>query len=106
MNMDCKGWLILKWLISVGLAFGFFFTTLFNLIDFLSEKTTMSIGEQTYPDGLELPAITICNETAYKNFEMNLDKESYLKNTLNLEDFFVNLNSEGKFIFTYTYACI
>ena len=55
----------------------------------------MSIGKQTNPDGLELPAITICNETAYKNFEMNLDKESYLKNTLNLEDFFVNLNSEG-----------
>ena len=55
----------------------------------------MSIGKQTNPDGLELPAITICNETAYKNFEMNLDKESYLKNTLNLEDFFVNLTPEG-----------
>ena len=61
----------------------------------------MSIGKKINPDGLELPAITICNETAYKNFEMNLDRESYLKNTLNLEDFFVNLTSEGKFILIY-----
>ena len=93
--MECKGWTIFKWLISLGLAFAFLCTTFFNLRDYLSDKTTMSIGVKPHPQGLQLPAITICNKTAYKNIERNLNLQSYLDNTINLDEFFVSAEASN-----------
>ena len=46
---------------------------------------------------LSLPAITICNKTAFKNLERNVDWNIYMENTINLSDFIVdtNLSSEN-----------
>jgi hypothetical protein len=41
---------------------------------------------------LPLPAITICNKTAFKNSERNVEWNSYMENTLDLSDFLVDTN--------------
>ena len=82
---------VFKILIFLGLAFGFCWTNYFNLMDFISGKETTSSTVVTVEKGLELPAITLCNKTAYKNVERNLKLKDYLRNTLDLTDFFVDI---------------
>lgn len=60
-------------------------------MDFISGKETTSSTVFTVEKGLELPAITLCNNTAYKNTERNLKLKDYLSNTLDLTDFFVDI---------------
>ena len=67
---------VFKGLIFLGLAFGFCWTNYFILMDLISEKETMSTRVVYLEKGPELPAITICNKTAYKNIERNLKKLS------------------------------
>ena len=82
---------VFKGLIFLGLAFGFCWTNYFNLMDFISEKETTSSRVVIVEKGLELPALTLCNKTAYKNVRRNLKLKDYLDNTLDLNDFFVNM---------------
>ena len=77
-----------KGLTFLGLAFAFCLNNYCNLLDFASERETRSTRLVYVEKGLELPAITICNMTAYKNIERNLKLKDYLKNTIELNDFF------------------
>ena len=82
---------VFKALIFLSLAFAFCWTSYFNLVDFVSEKETMST-RVVYPEnGLQLPVITLCNKTAYKNVKRNLKLKDYLDNTIDLNDFFVQM---------------
>ena len=53
----------------------------------------------TYVESFEklpMPAITICNKTAYKNHERNVNWNDYMENTLNLTGFLITKNFEIK----------
>ena len=80
-----------KAFIFFGLSFAFCLNNYCNLQDFSSEKETRSTRLVHVEKGLELPAITICNKTAYKNIERNLKLKDYLQNTIELNDFFVRI---------------
>ena len=41
---------------------------------------------------LTLPAITICNKTAFKNWKRNLEMNSYMENTIDLDDFLIGID--------------
>ena len=41
------------------------------------------------------PAITICNETAFKNSKSNLDIHDYLENTLDESDFLLGVTTHA-----------
>ena len=45
---------------------------------------------------LSLPAITICNKTAFKNSERNVDWNIYMENTINLSEFLVDTDLSAK----------
>ena len=80
-----------KALTFLGLAFAFCLNNYCNLLDFASERETRSTRLVYVEKGLELPVITICNKTAYKNIERNLKLKDYLQNTIELNDFFVRI---------------
>ena len=49
----------------------------------------------TYMESFEklpIPAITVCNKTAFKNHERNVNWNAYMENTLNLTDFLIIQN--------------
>ena len=85
--MECNTFLIAKILIIFALCCGFFITTFNNFKDFISNKTTMSTYVESF-EKLPMPAITVCNKTAFKNYERNVEWDDYMENTLNLTDFF------------------
>lgn len=74
-------------LLSLGL---FLFTSIQTLLDFISGKTVVISQIKKTPDGLyQLPHFMICNKTAYKSPQVNnLEMETFLQNTLDLQDFF------------------
>ena len=80
-----------KAFIFFGLSFAFCLNNYCNLLDFVSEKETRSTRLVHVEKGLELPAMTICNKTAYKNIERNLKLKDYLQNTIELNEFFVRI---------------
>ena len=45
-----------------------------------------------YNEELSLPAITICNKTAFKNWKRNLEINSYIENSIDLEDFLIDID--------------
>ena len=55
----------------------------------------MSTYVQSF-EKLPMPAITICNKTAYKNHERNVDWNDYMENTLNLTEFLITKNFKIK----------
>lgn len=87
--------LITRWIIFLSLLFGSFLTIYQNFIVWKSNKTTTSSDLQYHDSGLELPSITICNKTGYKNTDMssNIDWQTFMKNTLDLKDFLVGMQN-------------
>ena len=82
---------VFKAVVFLGLLYACCHTTYYNIMDFMSEKRSMSVGVVHQEKGLELPAITICNKTAYKNTKRNLNLEDYLANTMDKNDFYLDL---------------
>ena len=52
----------------------------------------MSIEVESHME-FPFPAITICNQTAFKNSKRNLDIHDYLENTLDLSDFLLGVTT-------------
>ena len=69
-----------------------FYTTLQTFKDFISGKTTMSIEVESHTQ-FPFPAITICNQTAFKNSQRNLDIHAYLESTLDESDFLLEVTT-------------
>ena len=90
--MDCNFPCVLNTAILIFLCCAFVISTFPPFLDYLSYKTTMSVERISSPEGLTLPAITICNKTGYKNPGRHLDMETYLENTMNLSDFLIDIN--------------
>ena len=84
--MDCSLSTCIKLAIILILCFWSFYTTLQTFKDFISGKTTMSIEVESHTQ-FPFPAITICNQTAFKNSQKNLDIHAYLESTLDESDF-------------------
>ena len=97
-----------KWLCFIVCLFVFIFSNhkLFN--KFSENNTVLSTKSIHPPDNLiELPAVLICNENAFKTPVLYTDPGSYKQNTMHLDDFlidalfveqlnFVNLNKSPK----------
>ena len=88
--MDCNLSSCIKLAIILFLCFWSFYTTLQTFKDFISGKTTMSIEVESHTE-FPFPAITICNQTAFKNSKRNLDIHDYLENTLDESDFLIEV---------------
>ena len=52
----------------------------------------MSIEVESHTQ-FPFPAITICNKTAFKNSQKNLDIHSYLESTLDVSDFLLGVTT-------------
>ena len=90
--MDCNLSSCIKLAIILILCFWSFYTTLQTFKDFVSGKTTMSIEVESHMQ-FPFPAITICNETGFKNSKSNLDIHDYLENTLDESDFLLGVTT-------------
>ena len=82
----------MKLAIILILCFWSFYTTLQTFKDFISGKTTMSIEVESHTQ-FPFPAITICNKTAFKNSQKNLDIHAYLESTLDESDFLLGVTT-------------
>ena len=82
----------MKLAIILILCFWSFYTTLQTFKDFISGKTTMSIEVESHTQ-FPFPAITICNQTAFKNSQRNLDIHAYLESTLDESDFLLGVTT-------------
>ena len=96
---------IAKWLIFTGLLAGSLATIYQNFLVWQSGKlTTSSEFIHHEEDGLEFPSITFCNETGFKNKDMisNINWETFMENTLDLNEFFVKMEDTNGQPFNYT----
>ncbi len=83
-----KSFTVIKWLACLACFVGFGKTVYEALIHATSGKTTMSFDIHEHPEGLDPPALTVCNKTGFKNIDKNLRLEDYLANTIDLETIF------------------
>ncbi len=100
MASSCKNKCIflLKWTTFLVCLLGFGKTVYEALLKATSGKTTMSFDLHEHPDGLDPPALTVCNKTGFKNVDKNLKLADYLANTLDFKSIYLgarNLNVEN-----------
>ena len=80
-----------KWLCFIVCLFVFIFSN-HKLFNKFSENNTVLSTKSIQPsdDLIELPAVLICNENAFKTPVLYTDPGSYKQNTMDLDDFLID----------------
>ena len=85
---------ILKWVFFMCL-FGICLKTILETLWVLISGKTTVVSDVVMPEkGMNFPHVTICNQTGYKNTDINLNLKDYLDSTMTLESFFVDIEPE------------
>lgn len=88
--------LILKAVTVITCIIGFAFNSWATIDQFRRGATLVSTHWTYVDDGITIPAITVCNATGFKDPTLyHSTYEDYDRNTMSLEDFFVNLTMQA-----------
>ena len=77
----------LRFICRVSCLVGFMIVSFFSITHFLEGKTTVTSTHQDHSNaGIKMPWVTICNESGFKNQDLNQDLEQYLASVIAPED--------------------
>ncbi len=83
MNTSSKKLFFCLRIFFLGICLGFSSKSIYEaLAQLISSDTTVNSGVLEHPNGIEIPNLIVCNESGFKNLELNTNMKDYLANTI------------------------